>query len=80
MGRADPEKVIRREGARAGDRILVTGTLGDSRAGLELIQRPDLNVDPAHARPVLDRHRTPCPRLREGKWPGILGGSMPWWT
>lgn len=67
LGRADPSQVLLRNGARVGDLILVTGTLGDSRAGLEILLRPELAVTTEARKNLSERHLTPQPRLAEGQ-------------
>lgn len=73
LGTIAPERLILRRGALSGDMILVTGFLGDSRAGLELLRRPELPVPAGVRDHLLARHLTPRPRVREGQLLGRLG-------
>src|SRR6195952_4885406 len=38
FGRVPPGKMVRRNGAKAGDRVVVSGTVGDAALGLELLK------------------------------------------
>ncbi len=67
LGSILPERLILRNTAREGDAILITGAPGESRAGLELIRRPDLELEPSIHRTLLERHLCPQPRLLEGQ-------------
>jgi thiamine-monophosphate kinase len=61
-----PYRPISRSGARVGDEIYVTGTLGDSALALELLMRArPLKRDRAVAY-LLSRHHLPTPRLTVG--------------
>lgn len=47
MGLVDPDRILRRDRARPGDAIYVSGTLGDAAAGLRILQQeraPDANA------------------------------------
>lgn len=59
-GEQVPELVIRRSGARPGDLVFVTGTVGDSALGLELLRRGERQGW------AVDRHLDPTPRVRAG--------------
>lgn len=73
-GAARPDRVLTRAGARAGDLIYVTGTLGDSQAGLDLLRAGDRApaslLDTAAdqvRRFLIRRHLRPSARVREGR-------------
>lgn len=59
-GEQVPDLVVRRSGARAGDLVFVTGTVGDSALGLELLRRGERQGW------AVDRHLDPTPRVRAG--------------
>ena len=67
VGEVAASRLKRRDGGRAGDVVAVTGTLGRSRAGLEMQRRDAAVSDEARAR-ALRAYRTPEPRVREGRW------------
>lgn len=53
---------LRRDGAKPGDTLYVTGTLGDGAAALEIISRGDL----AHSERLLTRFYQPQPQIEAG--------------
>ncbi|MDI6823394.1 MAG: thiamine-phosphate kinase [Bacillota bacterium] len=65
LGEVEPRRLLRRDGARSGDLILITGRVGASAAGLALLLDPSLQVDRADRESVLAAHQTPTPRLGE---------------
>ena len=64
MGFVEPGKMMRRDRARPGDAIYVSGTLGDAAAGLKLLQQ-HLAADDNHAW-LIDRLNRPEPRVALG--------------
>ncbi|PWE17991.1 thiamine-phosphate kinase [Marinicauda salina] len=63
LGECPAGRAVRRRGARAGDRLLVTGTIGDGRLGLESLGGEAAIADPEDAAWLEDRYRLPQPRL-----------------
>jgi thiamine-monophosphate kinase len=64
-------RMLRRGGARAGDTVFVTGTIGDAALGLKVLRGQLGNLDPKTADVLVDRYRLPRPRVRLG--PRLIG-------
>ncbi|MBI3611076.1 MAG: thiamine-phosphate kinase [Nitrospirae bacterium] len=76
LGEVERGRAVRRRGARVGDRLYVTGALGDSRAGLEILKKAKTK---RRSKPsgiesrLIHRHFFPEPRLTLGRLLGRRG-------
>ncbi len=66
VGEVEAGRALKRGGALAGDALFVTGTLGDSAAGLDALQRSSGKGEEA-AGLLVKRHLTPTPRFTVGR-------------
>ena len=60
LGKTTQDQMILRSGAKAGNKVLVTGFLGEAAAGLQLLLNPKFNIDN-----LISKQLTPTPRLKE---------------
>ncbi len=69
IGEVEKDKIVKRSGASEGDLIFVTGTLGDSAKGLELLRTGKETSD----KYLEKRHKDPRARIKAGK---LLGDNL----
>lgn len=65
-GLVEPGRAVCRSGARPGDTVYVTGTVGDAAAGLYLLEQPEPRVSELHEM-LQDRFQFPAPRVAVGR-------------
>jgi thiamine-monophosphate kinase len=67
FGRVPRGRMIRRSGAKAGDRVVVSGTIGDAALGLAFLKRDAmataLAADDGTREMLVERYRIPQPRV-----------------
>ncbi|HWQ34008.1 MAG TPA: thiamine-phosphate kinase [Blastocatellia bacterium] len=75
LGECDEGKALRRNGARTGDAIYLTGEIGASAAGLELLRRGERLSQGSRAagQNALRAHLMPQPRVKFGRLVGASG-------
>ncbi|MDZ4366117.1 MAG: thiamine-phosphate kinase [Afipia sp.] len=62
FGRVPPGRMVRRTGAKPGDRIAVTGSIGDAALGLRILKRQIEGLDTSSREFLTQRYRVPQPR------------------
>jgi thiamine-monophosphate kinase len=73
LGEVEPEHLILRSGAQPGDALLVTGSIGDASAGLELMLHPAVNVPTETRIKLITAHGVPQPRVAEMRAAVVTG-------
>jgi thiamine-monophosphate kinase len=65
-GEMNTHSPLLRSAARLGDKVLVTGTIGDSACGLKILADNKLKIPKACKDRLLNKHILPIPRVKEG--------------
>jgi thiamine-monophosphate kinase len=72
LGEVSKNEMVTRRGAKVGDSLYVTGTLGDAAAGLELLQK---GYNTKSFRRLVQRYQIPQARWKEGRL--LAGHAIP---
>lgn len=72
-GEVEPDLLMRRNGARPGDLILVTGQLGASAAGLSLLLNPEIEI--SNGQSLKEAHLMPRARVKEARIAAKFGAT-----
>ncbi len=76
IGRVAKGRALLRSGARPGDTLYMSGTLGDAALGLKAL-KSELKLSAAFRRHLVERYRLPQPRLDLGrKLVGVASAAM----
>ncbi len=67
FGTVPEGQALRRDGARAGDAVFLSGTVGDAALGLVALRDGLDGIDAAHRARLIDRYRSPRPRVELGQ-------------
>ncbi len=67
FGTVPEGQALRRDGARAGDAVFLSGTVGDAALGLVALRDGLQGIDAAHRSELIDRYRSPRPRVELGQ-------------
>jgi thiamine-monophosphate kinase len=62
VGEVEKGSVVRRDGARCGDKIVVTGSLGEAECGLSILKKGCSGMDK-----IIKKHTMPSPRVKEAR-------------
>jgi thiamine-monophosphate kinase len=73
LGIVPAGRALRRRGARPGDRLYVSGTIGDGILGLKVLKGELLDLASVHREALADRYHLPQPRLALGA--ALLAGG-----
>ena len=73
LGQVAQEEMLLRSAVKPGDKLCVTGTLGDSRAGLFLLEHAELPVSPEARAYCQQRHHKPTARVAVGRFLSTSG-------
>jgi thiamine-monophosphate kinase len=77
LGAIEAGRTIRRAGAKAGDLVFVSGTIGDAGAGLALLKGEAGPLSPSERETLIGRYRVPEPRLALGqRLVGLASASL----
>jgi thiamine-monophosphate kinase len=72
----DPAELVGRDGARPGDRVAVTGSLGAAGAGLAVLDgRAGASLDATTKEALRERYARPQPRIEAGREFAALGAT-----